>query len=203
MEGSAISWDRKIQEHYDKIALKYDERKESNYYLAVEEIVQEFVPSKRFVLDLGCGSGKLLRDLFLRGVGVDLSSKLITFARDKRTNHDYLVADIKHLPFQGVQFPAVVCVDVLEHVNDTEQLIEELKRITEIGGIVVIITANFFFWPLLELLEIFQLKLPEGPHKWIRSQAVVGLLKERGFQCNTTIHYFGLIQAIIAQKQSE
>ncbi len=201
MREFAISWDRKIREHYDEIAFEYDERKESSYYSTIEEIIREFIPSECYVLDLGCGSGKLLRDLFPRGVGVDLSAKLIGFAHDKRANHDYIVADIKHLPFRELRFPAVVCIDVLEHVDDTEQLINELKRITEIGGIAVMTTANFFFWPLLELLEIFQLKLPEGPHKWIRLRAVTELLEERGFHCSTASKCFGLIRIIAAQKQ--
>ena len=180
----------------------YDEHKESDYYSEVERIVRRFLPSSRFVLDLGCGSGKLLRDLFPRGIGVDLSSRLLEFARDKKTNHNYVVADIKQLPFREFLFPAVVCTDVLEHVNNTEQLLDEMQRITEIGGIVVITAINPFFWPLLEVLEMFRLKLPEGPHKWIRARSVVTLLSERGFHCRITNFYFGLIQAIVAYKQN-
>ena len=159
------------------------------------------MPSDSFVLDLGCGSGKLLRDLFQQGVGVDLSPQLIDLAHDKKTDHDYVVADIKHLPFREALFPAVVCIDVFEHVNNTELLLDEVRWVTETNGIVVITAVNLLFWPLLELLEVFHLKLPEGPHKWVHPLSVVTLLNERGFHCSTTNHYFGMMQVIVARRK--
>lgn len=195
-------WDKKVRQHFDRLAPVYDEHKESYYYSIVEKVVRKFLPSSRFVLDLGCGSGKLLRDLFPRGVGVDLSSRLLEIACNKRTNHDYVVADAKHLPFRGARFPAVVCIDLLEHINNTEQLLDEVQRVAEIGGIVVITVVRSFFWPLLEILEMFRLKLPEGPHEWIHARSVVTLLNKRGFHCSITNYYFGLMQAIVAYKQN-
>ena len=194
-------WDWKVRQHFDTLAPVFDKHKESHYYSVLERTLQRFLPSNCLVLDLGCGSGKLLRDLFPHGIGVDLSSRLIEFAYNKDTNHDYLVADVKYLPFRGARFPAIVCVDLLEHIDDTEQLLDEVQRVVKMEGIIVITVINYLFWPLFELLELLKLKLPEGPHRWVRAGSIVSSLDERGFFCTVTNFYFGLINVIVAQKK--
>ena len=80
---------------------------------------------------LGCTQdGRHALSSQARLLGVDLSSRLLEIARDKKTNHNFVVAGVKHLPFREALFPAIVCVDLLEHVNITEQLLDEVQRVT-------------------------------------------------------------------------
>ncbi|MEM3737137.1 MAG: glycosyltransferase [Candidatus Bathyarchaeia archaeon] len=194
-------WDKEVRAHYDKLAPIYDRRKDTAYYRKVEEIVREHIPMWKFVLDVGCGSGKLLRDIFEVGVGVDLSSGLIRAAHSLSKRHDFIVADAKHLPFKSAVFSGVTCVDMLEHVSDLEVAVMEISRVTAQGGTLVITSPNPSYSPLFHLLELLKLKLPEGPHKWVEDQLIRKLLVKEGFSCETFSTCYGIIHGIIGVKQ--
>ncbi|CAN5756157.1 hypothetical protein BH23CHL7_BH23CHL7_09820 [soil metagenome] len=62
------------------------------------------------VLDVGCGEGRLPRDLSMRGysvIGVDASSTLIEHAREADPGGDYRVADAAALPVPDCTFELV------------------------------------------------------------------------------------------------
>ncbi len=179
MRESNQRWDKAVREHYDGLAPIYDRRKETVYYRKIERIVKEHTSKGEFILDVGCGSGKLLRDIFEAGVGIDLSAKLIQFAHNRSTRHEFMVADAKHLPFKSAVFSGITCIDTLEHVDDLHATITEIIRVMECGGTVVATNPNPFYSPLFHLLELFKLKLPEGPHRWRNDQLILQLLGEK------------------------
>jgi SAM-dependent methyltransferase len=53
--------------------------------------------------------------------------------------------DLHHLSFEDCSFDAVLCLDVLEHVNDPITCLREIARILAPGGTAVI-TFPFHFW---------------------------------------------------------
>jgi ubiquinone/menaquinone biosynthesis C-methylase UbiE len=98
------------------------------------------------VLDVGCGSGAITREIARRVgprglvVGVDPSPALLTVARDLAReagvgDHvDFREGLVHRLPFPEQSFDAVVCVTVLSHVPKGETGIPELVRVLRPGG---------------------------------------------------------------------
>lgn len=96
-------------------------------------------------LDVGCGVGQVVGRLTADGYeayGVDVCAPNIERA-SKITTRCQLY-DGKHLPFADGYFGGAGAFNVLEHVEEPEQFITELVRVTEPGGRVVISSPNFF-----------------------------------------------------------
>ena len=98
------------------------------------------------VLDVGCGSGVVTRDLARRvgprgrAIGVDQSPGLLAVARELARDDgvadrvDFREGNALQLPFADASFDAVVCVTVLSHVPRGEAAIPELVRVLRRGG---------------------------------------------------------------------
>jgi SAM-dependent methyltransferase len=97
------------------------------------------------ILDAGCGDGKVSSELArigFRVVGCDRSLRQVRLckARAKRVgvSLDVCVASLTHLPFNTSSFETVCCLDVLEHVLEFSRALQELCRVTSVGGALVL-----------------------------------------------------------------
>jgi len=91
----------------------------------------------RATLDLGCGEGRVARDLVERGhrvTGVDASPALLEAARQVDTEGQYLLADSADLPFPDQDFDLVIAYNVLMDVDDMPGTLGEVGRVLEPGG---------------------------------------------------------------------
>ncbi len=88
------------------------------------------------ILDAGCGEGHLSSAFHnaapnIQIVGVDASSEAIEFANDSFSGVGHFsTADIFDLPFDDDSFDLTVCSQVLEHLDDPDKAIAELKRVS-------------------------------------------------------------------------
>ena len=88
-------------------------------------------------LDLGCGEGRLsrdLRDLGHRVVGVDASAAMVASARQADPELEARVADAAALPFGDGEFDCVIAFMSLQDVDDYEGAIGECARVLSPGG---------------------------------------------------------------------
>jgi SAM-dependent methyltransferase len=98
----------------------------------------EIVPAPgRRTLELGCGEGRVMRDLTARGhrvTGVDSAPTLLEHARAADPEGDYVLADAAALPFEGAAFDLVVAHNSLMDVDDMPGSVREAARVLEPGG---------------------------------------------------------------------
>jgi len=108
--------------------------------------IYELLPQPSgLTLDVGCGEGRLTRELSARGydvVGVDASTALVDEARAADPSGRYEVASIDALPFADEAAELAVCVNVLPHVRDLAAAAAELARVLAPGGVFVIGTIH-------------------------------------------------------------
>jgi 2-polyprenyl-3-methyl-5-hydroxy-6-metoxy-1,4-benzoquinol methylase len=114
------------------------------------EFAAQFAPGRR-VVDVGCGSGYGCKVLSLAGarsvLGCDASRAALRYARERFGTHaEFSRQDIANLTDYPDAFAdVVVCSEVLEHIREyglDGQALDELKRITDPSGIVIIGTPN-------------------------------------------------------------
>jgi SAM-dependent methyltransferase len=92
-------------------------------------------PGRR-TLEVGCGEGRVARDLAHRGhrvVAVDASATLVGHAADADSGGRDLVADAAALPFRDGSFDVVVAYNSLMDVDDMPAAITEAARVLRPG----------------------------------------------------------------------
>ena len=121
-------------------------------------------PQGKKVLDVGCGGGLLAEEfarlLGCQVTGIDPSEPSLATARKhaQQSGLDitYQSGVGEHLPFADACFDVVVCCDVLEHVNDVAQVIQEISRVLIPGGIFFYDTINRTLFTKLVHIKIAQ-----------------------------------------------
>ncbi len=116
-----------------------------------------FVPVRagQHVLEVGCGSGVVLREVAAlvgprgRAVGVDPSRVALAAARRLAAGHPecrrlrFRLADGARLPFGRPCFDVTLAVTVLLHVADPLAVVREMARVTRPGGTVAVQDQDF------------------------------------------------------------
>lgn len=120
------------------------------------------------VLDIGCGAGFLSNHLALQGhqvYGIDLSASSLEVAKTYDTTQSvtYIKADALALPFPDEQFDVVCAMDILEHVQSPDLLIQEASRVLKKGGRFFFHTFNRNRWSWLLVIKGVDWFVPNAP----------------------------------------
>ena len=97
------------------------------------------------VLDVGCGTGRILGELKLFGAKItacDISSEMLAIAKRKYPEIEAVEADIEEMPFEDDTFDVVVATFVIVHLGDLELAFREVYRVLKEGGIFVLTNIN-------------------------------------------------------------
>jgi SAM-dependent methyltransferase len=122
----------------------YQERERALLSLLRAEDLLPLTTSR--VIDVGCGTGGVLRDFLGYGAvpdnlaGVDLVPDRIEAARELSPNIDFRVANAVDIPFEDGAFDMALCFTVFSSITDPgtrRQVAREMLRVLRPGGIVV------------------------------------------------------------------
>lgn len=138
-------------DHYDAFAAAYARANENglfNRWYARPGVLELLgnVAGRR-ILDAGCGSGPLLRDLRERGAsvaGFDASPAMIQLARERLGGEaDLQLADLTQpLPYDDAAFDDVLAVLVLHYLEDWSRPLVELRRVLKPGGRLIVVVNH-------------------------------------------------------------
>ena len=145
------------------------------------------------VLDLGCGGGLIsegLAQLSAEVTGIDIESRLIEVAKIHAKQHqlniDYHAMNIDD--FKTKAFDVIVCMEMLEHVENPEHMIAQCHRLLKKGGMLFLSTIHRTFKAYLELIlmgEVVLGLLPRDTHDYahfIRPSELAQHLRKHGFR---------------------
>ncbi|MFN2472130.1 MAG: class I SAM-dependent methyltransferase [Gaiellaceae bacterium] len=94
-------------------------------------------PPGRATLELGCGEGRVARDLRDHGhrvTAIDASPTLLVLAREADPDGTYALADAADLPLEDGSFDLVVAYNSLMDFDDLPGAVREAARVLEPGG---------------------------------------------------------------------
>jgi ubiquinone/menaquinone biosynthesis C-methylase UbiE len=123
------------------------------------------VSSVTRVLEVGCGTGAVLKELPEYGEaqihGIDLSYPAITQARSNAPKSMLACCDGQALPYPAQTFDVTFCHYFLLWVNDPVRALSEMRRVTRSGGVVIALAEPDYagridFPPALEPLGRLQ-----------------------------------------------
>jgi SAM-dependent methyltransferase len=133
-----------------------------SYWLFRDLFFDAIVPTPgRLTLEVGCGEGRVARDLAQRGhavVALDASPTLLAMAATADPAGRYLVADAAALPFGDGCFDTVVAYNSLMDVADMPAAVQEASRVLEPGGRLCVCVTH----PTADAGK-FQSKEPDAP----------------------------------------
>ena len=88
-------------------------------------------------LEIGCGEGRVTRDLLERRhrvIAIDWSPTLLAAARDADERATYIRADAARLPFADASFDLVVAYNSLMDMDDLMSVVSEIGRVLSRAG---------------------------------------------------------------------
>lgn len=165
----------------------------------VEGVFGKGALAQQEVLEIGCGGGLICHGLALRQaltVGIDPSESALVAARahaqqDNLGQNEYFERGYSEaLPYADGSFSVIVCLDVLEHVNDLRKTLQEIERVLAPGGIFIFDTINRTLLARLVLIWIGERFFQKGGlipglhdyHKFIKPHELRSILTESGLQ---------------------
>ena len=129
--------------------LSYDHEHPNLRHNKIKKELAGIIKKDMAVLDLGCGTGvttRYIAELGAKVVGVDLSPKLIEFARanSNHKNIKYFVGDITDYNFNKRKFDVICLTDVMEHIprEKIPDLMKNVKKYIYINTIIYVNTPD-------------------------------------------------------------
>ena len=100
---------------------------------ALTRLVRQYGRGDRY-LDVGCGTGLILRHLPAGAVGIDLNPRHLERAAKYAPQAHVQTGDAEKMSFPDGSFSTVICTEMLEHLVQPEQALAEIYRVLEPGG---------------------------------------------------------------------
>jgi methionine biosynthesis protein MetW len=132
------------------------------------ELIAELVPQGSRVLDLGCGNGELLAHLIAhrgcRGYGIEYADANVLQCVQRGVPVIQLNLEEGLALFADLSFDVVLQLDTLQHLRNTERMLQETARVGRIG---VVSFPNFAHWP--NRLSVLRGRMPVTktlPYQW-------------------------------------
>lgn len=174
---------QRLAAYFDSMAEERDEWKRKNryYYSELERICSRFIPPRKSVLEVGCGTGDLLNSVrSARGLGIDLSAGMISVAAGKYPHLEFRQGDVEQLAIDE-KFDYVIMSDLIGFLTDIWQAFIELHKVCRPDTTVVITQYNFVWEPVLKAGERFRLKMPQQHQNWLAFPDLKNLLNLTGY----------------------
>ncbi|NEO98899.1 MAG: class I SAM-dependent methyltransferase [Symploca sp. SIO2E9] len=130
-----------------KVIDNFDERKEfGNLDANIRFLNETALINKQIkILEIGSGTGSLLKYFHSRGYdirGVEINKSRIEESKHLHGNLPLEIVTSEILPFPDNSFDVVISFDVFEHIPDSDQHLQEVKRVLKPGGFYLLQTPN-------------------------------------------------------------
>ncbi len=111
-------------------------------------VIADLVPRGSRVLDLGCGRGEVLAHLMQQrgctGYGIEIDDANVHACAERGVNVIQLNLEEGLALFDDRSFDVVLQLDTLQHLRNTERMLQETARVGRIG---IVSFPNFAHWP--------------------------------------------------------
>jgi dolichol-phosphate mannosyltransferase len=122
-------------------------------------VIRSMVDGSTKILDIGCGSSRILQSL-PQAVGLDMQIRKLRWLRAPGRN--LVQGSMNQLPFGDETFDAVICSEVIEHIPREEIDLTDMVRVLAPGGTLVLGTPDYGRWIWRALEGAYKKIFPQG-----------------------------------------
>jgi len=118
-----------------------------------QEVLSRFAGKR--ILDIRGGVGKHIAELKGKDlrVNLEISSKRLLWGKKLYPAIHPIQASAYMLPFKSCSFDTVVMIDVIEHLDTPQKAVQEIYRVLEKRGVLILQTPNY---PIKRLYDFYK-----------------------------------------------
>lgn len=173
-----------VKEYFNHSATERDKwrKKNSYYHKEIKALLKFLVPVNSRVLDIGCSTGDILAEMEpSRGVGVDISQKVISIAQAKYPHLTFIEADAEHLDLNE-KFDYIILTDVVGFFEDVQLAFQQLQKFSHSQTKIIITYYNYLWEPTMRFAEKFSMKMKNPMHNWLSRPDIENILYLADFE---------------------
>lgn len=177
-----------LETHLEHIRGFYDaaptdsSRASRSYRTLLARYYNLLIPPDASVLEIGCGSGELLRQIRARRkVGIDLSARQIEAARARLPDAEFHVQAGEHLALQE-KFDYVILSETLNYAGDIQQILERVHSVCHVDSRLVFNYYSALWRPLLGLARAVGAISAQPHSSWVNTHDIRNFLSLAGWQ---------------------
>jgi dolichol-phosphate mannosyltransferase len=122
-------------------------------------VIRGMVDGSTRILDIGCGSSRIVQSL-PQAVGLDMQLRKLRWLR--APGRQLVQASLMDLPFPDGAFDCVICSEVIEHIPREQITLTDMVRVLAPGGILVLGTPDYGRWIWRALEGAYKKVFPQG-----------------------------------------
>lgn len=182
---------------WDFWADKYDRLWVQKYSLGPSrrEIIKALTPMikedrKYKLLDMGCGTGQLLRELQedfknfnIEYTGVDISPKMIEKCREQDHKTKYIVSNMDDFEAQQEAFDFIICSHSFPYYPHKSKAIEKFQQLLAKDGVLLLVQASAN--SVYDQIAMFFVKFTTSKAQYLSINGITDLVKGRFEQLDT------------------
>lgn len=170
--------------HYDALAPRRDHyrRRHKYYYDLLVKQYKYFIPEGKRVLEVGCATAELLAALKpSRGVGIDISGKMIEISSTKFKDLAFHHGSIENYPHEE-KFDYIILSGLLGELEDIELFLKSLRRFCTPNTRIIVEYYSYLWQSMLKATEVCGLKMPQQEQNWLTQQDIQNFLNLAGYE---------------------
>lgn len=183
------AYKRKSQVYFDATARSYDQDTGMGIHPELLTAIlhqMETLSGPNSILDVGCGTGRLLAELQARPkvnlAGLDISANMLAISRQKLgANVDLRQGDSEAIPWEAASFEVVCCTMSFHHYPNPGRALAEMRRILKPGGALLLADITLPA-PVRQAVNLLLPLLSTGDRHFYSRAEILGLLEQARFQ---------------------
>ncbi len=181
MDDYLKSW----AEFFDDYASTVEKWRDKNkqYHRDLASLSRFYIPEGSSVLEVGSGTGDLLAATRpRRGVGIDISGRMVQLARDKFPDCEFHCMSAEELDLGGEKFDFIILSDLVGLLFDIRLALARIRSACHAETRIIINWASRLWQPLLVAAEHMRLRYPQPSLNWTTVEDIQNLLHLTDFE---------------------
>lgn len=146
-------------------------------------LLQNYLPKNSSVLDIGCGAGAYGPGLIATGhtwLGLEQNAHCCELLEQRRLPFRRVETTSRRLPCQDEEWDCAICIEVLEHIDDTDSFVKEVARVTRARALFSV--PNLEVLPYMHAWGVVPWHMLEADHRNFFTRASLSQVLKRFFR---------------------